>query len=107
DGLASGDLVFRMSGQHPSKRAFTRAVWSHDRVHLAGVDRQVDASKDLASGNARPQTFDAEHHPTLPSRLTLRSFCASTANSIGSCLKTSLQKPLTIMLTASSVESPR
>ncbi len=46
-------------------------------------------------------------YPTLPSRLTPRSFWASTANSIGSSRKTSLQKPLTIMETASSVEMPR
>src|SRR6266540_5132118 len=46
-------------------------------------------------------------HPTLPSRLTPSSFCASTANSIGSSRKTSLQKPLTIMFTASCVERPR
>ena len=46
----------------------------------------------------------AGDYPTLPSRLTPRSFCASTANSMGSSLKTSLQKPLTIMLTASSAE---
>ncbi len=46
-------------------------------------------------------------HPTLPSRLTPSSFCASTANSIGSSRKTSLQKPLMIMFTASWVEMPR
>ena len=46
-------------------------------------------------------------YPTLPSKLTPKSFCASTANSIGSSRKTSLQKPLTIMLTASSAEMPR
>ncbi len=46
-------------------------------------------------------------YPTLPSRLTPSSFCASTANSMGSSLKTSLQKPFTIMLTASSGEIPR
>ena len=32
-------------------------------------------------------------YPTLPSRLTPSSFCASTANSMGSSRKTSLQKP--------------
>jgi hypothetical protein len=37
----------------------------------------------------------------------LSSFCASTANSIGSSLKTSLQKPLTIIDTASSSVMPR
>ncbi len=46
-------------------------------------------------------------HPTLPSRLTPSSFCASTANSIGSFRNTCLQKPLTIMFTASSADRPR
>ena len=46
-------------------------------------------------------------YPTLPSKLTPNSFCASTANSIGSSLNTSLQNPLTIMLIASSRLSPR
>src|ERR1700692_74871 len=46
-------------------------------------------------------------YPTLPSRLTPSSFWASTANSMGSSLKTSLQKPLTIMFTASWVARPR
>ena len=49
----------------------------------------------------------ADGYPTLPSRLTLSSFWASTANSIGSSRKTSLQNPLTMRLTASSVDSPR
>src|SRR4026207_1282448 len=46
-------------------------------------------------------------YPTDPSSDTLSNFCASTANSIGSSRKTSLQKPLTIMLTAASVDRPR
>src|SRR5262249_8702401 len=46
-------------------------------------------------------------HPTLPSRLTEISFCASTANSIGSCCSTSLTKPLTTRAVASSSERPR
>ena len=46
-------------------------------------------------------------YPTLPSKLTPNSFCASTANSIGNSRKTSLQKPLTIMLIASSKLIPR
>jgi hypothetical protein len=49
----------------------------------------------------------ANSYPTLPSRLTSSSFCASTANSIGSSLNTLRQKPLTIIDTASSVEMPR
>ena len=46
-------------------------------------------------------------HPTAPSRLTASRFCASTANSIGNSRNTCRQKPLTIMLTASSAEIPR
>src|SRR2546422_1662063 len=38
--------------------------------------------------------FRSVRHPTLPSRLIPSSRCASTANSIGSSLKTSLQNPL-------------
>ena len=45
--------------------------------------------------------------PIAPSRLTLRRLRASTANSIGSSLNTSLQKPFTIIETASSADSPR
>src|SRR5262249_38853849 len=45
--------------------------------------------------------------PTEPSRLIEISFCASTANSIGSCCSTSRTKPLTTSATASSCESPR
>src|SRR5262245_53458572 len=40
-------------------------------------------------------------HPTLPSRLIEISFCASTANSMGSCCRTSFTKPLTTSATAS------
>src|SRR5215510_12830361 len=46
-------------------------------------------------------------HPTLPARLTEISFCASTANSIGSCCSTSLTKPLTTRAVASSADRPR
>src|SRR5258708_14079476 len=45
--------------------------------------------------------------PTLPSSLMAISFCASTANSIGSCCSTSRTKPLTINAVASSAERPR
>src|SRR5687768_7562861 len=46
-------------------------------------------------------------HPTLPSKLIPSSFCASTANSIGSCFSTSRAKPLTISATAASASRPR
>lgn len=46
-------------------------------------------------------------HPTLPSKLIATSFCASTANSIGSFCITSRTKPLTSRATASSCDRPR
>ena len=50
--------------------------------------------------------FLKTYYPTLPSREIDTSFCASTANSIGSSCKTCLQKPLTINETASSWLKP-
>ena len=35
------------------------------------------------------QIIKSSNHPTLPSKLIANSFCASTANSIGSCFSTS------------------
>jgi len=46
-------------------------------------------------------------YPTDPSKLISINLCASTANSIGSSANTSLQNPLTIIDTASSVDIPR
>src|SRR5690606_15778178 len=69
----------------------------------------VSAQRRLAPQRARDDGLlhSVFHHPTRPSRLTLTSFCASTANSIGSSCSTSLQKPLTRSATDSSSESPR
>src|SRR5581483_899769 len=47
------------------------------------------------------------HQPTLPSSEIEISFCASTANSIGSCCSTSRTKPLTTRAVASSADMPR
>ena len=71
-----------------------RLVWSPDgqRIVFAAALGNVAALPD---------------HPTLPSSLRPRSLVASTANSIGSCWNTSLQKPLMIIETASSVPIPR
>ena len=105
---ALGDLVAFAAGEHRGERRFSGAVRAHDRMHLAIGDRQVDAFQDLAAvRQPRMQVTNFKHHPTLPSRLTASSFCASTANSIGSSFRTSLQKPLTIKDSASSSESPR
>src|SRR5206468_5248528 len=98
--------------------ALARAIRPHDGVHLAAVHRQVHALEDLSAFDRGVQVLDLEQHlsrfpfhvsrhPTLPSRLMPSSRCASTANSIGSSLNTSLQKPFTIIETASSAERPR
>ena len=99
-----------MARQHLGQRALARAVGPHDRVHLAGVHRQIDALEDLlVAGAMRTEALNFQHraHPDTPFQLTPSSFCASTANSIGSSLKTSLQKPFTIIEMAFSVLSPR
>src|SRR5205823_584585 len=114
EDLAFGHVEGLAPGEDLRQRALARAVGAHYGVHLARPDLEVDAAQDLLACVAYlgVQVLDAEHgfhpaHPMLPSRLTLRSFCASTANSIGSSLKTSRQKPLTIIDTASSSEMPR
>ena len=113
---AATDLVAFASGEDMRQGAFTRAVRAHDGVHLAGIDPEVESVEDRLVVHACLQFFYVQHcdcsvclchQPTAPSRVTLSSFCASTANSIGSSLKTSLQKPLTISETASSSERPR
>ena len=57
--------------------------------------------------NPRPLERKEKNHPTLPSSLMFISWLTSAANSIGSSLKTSLQKPLMIIDTASSGSIPR
>jgi hypothetical protein len=70
-------------------------------------------ASDGATPNPDPSPIQGEGgvfvapHPTLPSRLMATSFCASTANSIGSCCRTSLTKPFTRSCTASSWLRPR
>ncbi len=85
-----------------------------DVLRSGGIDRFVVLSGNFdrrwiipSSSVPRPVGVWDVPYPTDPSKLTPRSFCASTANSIGSSLNTSLQKPLTIMFTASSREMPR
>ncbi len=106
--LAAGDRVRRVAGQHLRQRALARPVGPHDGVHFAGIHREADTAKDLPLTSRRGQVPDLEHaHPTLPSSETPSSFWASTANSIGSSLNTSLQKPFTMSEMAFSVLSPR
>src|SRR5687768_1596522 len=98
-----------MTGQHLCECALARAVRAHDRVDLPGAYRKIDALEDRHAGHVGGEIphFEEVRHPTLPSSLSPRSLVASTANSIGSCWKTSLQKPLMIIDTASSVPMPR
>lgn len=67
-------------------------------MHLAGADFEVDAPQNLLAVDRRMQIFNAQHiihsyysnsYPTLPSNCKANSFCASTANSIGSLASTS------------------
>src|SRR5215211_5982885 len=94
------------------------AGWHH--VNGAAEPGQADQRPDATPLDGEFLAMGAVHHghvvniddrlvghPTLPSRLTEISFCASTANSIGSCCSTSLTKPLTTRAVASSAESPR
>src|SRR5262249_28599517 len=106
--LARRHDVARMARQHLGQRALAGPVRTHDRVHLTRLHLQADALEDVRPVlDARTQTADRQHQPMLPSKLTPSSFVASTANSIGRFLKTSLQKPLMIIDTALSPEIPR
>ena len=107
---AAGDLVTGTAGEHVGERALARAVRAHDGVHFARIDACSDSP--AAHSCRRPwrtglRSSSSVAHPTAPSRLTANKFCASTANSIGNSLRTVLQKPLTIMFTASSSSMPR
>src|SRR3546814_13441262 len=61
----------------------------------------------LGAGNEGSEGNEGNGQPTAPSSETSSSFLASTANSIGSSRKTCLQKPSTIIDTASSSPLPR
>src|SRR5207247_9707319 len=110
-----GDRVRRVSREYLGERALPRAVRPHDRVHLAGAYREIDAAQNLPALDRSVEVPDFEQHlspfpvplsrhPTLPSRLIPSRRCASTAHSMGSSLKTSLQTPFAILDTASSAE---
>ena len=102
-------------GEDVGQRALAGAVGAHDRMRLPGPRLQTQALEDRLVLHPRMQVFYLQHarhrarpaQPTAPSSVTFMSFCASTANSIGNSRNTSLQKPLTIMFTASSSSSPR
>jgi hypothetical protein len=49
EDLALGDLVRRVAHQRVGKSRLARAVRAHDCVHLAAVDREIDALDDLCA----------------------------------------------------------
>src|SRR5262249_40635461 len=112
ENLSVNDLIVSLAGEHMGERRFARAVGAHDGMHAPLLDREIEPIENFLADDLDVQIFDfqkrhSSDYPTLPSRLTEMSFCASTANSIGSCCSTSLTKPLTTSATASSSESPR
>jgi len=60
NNFAGGHLVKIPAGQDLRERAFARAVGSHNGVHFAGVDGQVDALENFASGDIGMQILDFE-----------------------------------------------
>ena len=52
---AAGDLVVLAARQHLGERALARAVRSHDGMHLAGVDLEVDALQYVFARDAGAQ----------------------------------------------------
>src|SRR5262249_28117800 len=95
-----------LAGRHHMHSA-AEPVQPEERTDPPPLDRELLA---VAAVHERHIVEIDDHligHPTLPSRLIEISFCASTANSIGSCCSTSLTKPLTTSATASSSDRPR
>ena len=56
-----GDRVAGSARQHVSEGRLARTVRAHDRVHLAGAHREVEAAQDLLVGDARVKVSDLEH----------------------------------------------
>ncbi len=112
--LSSCNLVAVTPGERVGEGAFAGAVWPHDGMHFTLADFKIQAVQDGFAFDVDSKVVDREHsigfyliHPTAPSSVIFNNFCASTANSIGSSRKTSLQKPLTIIEMAFSSERPR
>src|SRR5690606_12103698 len=110
---AGSRLVARTTGEHVAQGTLAGAVGPHDGMHFARLDLDIQSREDILLSHCRVEPFVRSHilrliicmnrfasvgnQPTEPSRLTSSSLPASTANSIGSSLSTSRQKPLTIM----------
>ena len=93
------NVIMFLDGQH------SRHVLAHCRhFHPHGLHFAEQLAQIATDHPQRLQheTVRLNHQPTLPSSEIEISFCASTANSIGSCCSTSFTKPLTTRPTASS-----
>lgn len=117
-GVSTGD-IYKYSvnaGHNKILEKGDRSIRPHDGVYFTGFYFQVDSFQYSFAFYAGVQILYLQHscsfkilifYPTLPSREIASSFCASTANSIGSLLSTSLQYPFTIRLMAFSSLIPR
>src|SRR5262249_921003 len=61
DHRALRDLVPGPPRQHVRERRLAGAVGAHDRVHLAGVDREIHTLEDLVAAHGDVQVLDFEH----------------------------------------------
>ena len=52
---AGGDLVFAAAGQDLGEGALAAAVWTHDGVDLAHLEREAEVLEDGFAGDARRQ----------------------------------------------------
>src|SRR5262249_19222474 len=59
--LALRDLVGITAGEDLSERALSRAIRTHDGMHLTGVRREIDAAEDLLAVDAGVEVVDFEH----------------------------------------------
>ena len=78
------DFILLTTGQNRCQRGFTRTVGTHDGVHLTGIDGEAEAFQNGCFFHRSFEFIDFQHYPTLPSSEMDNSFCASTANSMGS-----------------------
>ena len=53
DHLARGHLVGFAAHENLAERALAAAVGAHDRMHLAAIDREIDAFEDVAPTRGR------------------------------------------------------
>mgnify|MGYP003148036851 CR=1 FL=1 len=60
-GVAAGDLVVVLAGQHIGQRRFAGAVGAHDGVYLTGVHGQVQALENGFAGYGGVQITNFQH----------------------------------------------